>query len=138
MIVCDASAMIRMVLGDSMGRALSDALDFEDRICAPDLFAFEVTNVFWKYAQVEELTLEQAQELLRVALEAVDLYVPAGDLFEEVLPESVRLGHAAYDVFYLVLARRLGATLATCDRRLADVARDCGVRVLLGQELVER
>lgn len=72
-----------------------------------------------------------------MALEAVDLYVLASDLFEEVFPESVRLNYSVYDLFYLVLARRLGALLATCNRRLAALARECGVPVLLGQELVE-
>lgn len=79
-----------------------------------------------------ELTLGQAPQLLHVALEAVDLYVLASDLFEEVLPESVRLNYSVYDLFYLVLARRLGALLATCNRRLAALARECGGDSALG------
>lgn len=134
--MCDVSAMVHMAFDDSIGAALCKSLDFEDRLCAPDLYAFEATNVFWKYGQANQLSHGQAQELLRLVLEAIDLYFPVGELYEEVLNESVRLSHPAYDVFYLVLARRLGAKLVTCDRRLSNLALSCGIDVVFGPGLV--
>ena len=41
--------------------------------------------------------------------------------------ESVRLGHSSYDLFYVVLARRTGATLFTLDKKLQDLSLSLGV-----------
>ena len=41
--------------------------------------------------------------------------------------ESVRLEHSSYDLFYLILARREGATLFTIDRKLQDLCARNGV-----------
>lgn len=45
----------------------------------------------------------------------------------EILHESLRLDHSSYDLAYLVLARRTGATLFTLDGKLADACERCGV-----------
>lgn len=41
--------------------------------------------------------------------------------------ESLRLGHSSYDLFYLVLARRTGATLFTLDKKMQELALDAGI-----------
>ena len=130
MIVCDASALVQMALMTPVGAKLVQSIDFGDRLAAPDLLAFEVTNAFWKYVRAGLCTSDEARQLLARALNVVDVYFHAGELYEEVLSESVRCEHATYDIFYLVLARRLAAPLATCDKRLAALAREAGLVVI--------
>ena len=57
----------------------------------------------------------------------MDEIIPIRSLMREVVSESVRLGHPVYDIFYFVLARRLGATLFTLDKRLIKLCEQEGV-----------
>jgi len=52
------------------------------------------------------------------------------ELAVESLHEALRLNHPVYDLYFLVLARRNGATLLTVDEKLKRLALDCGVSVL--------
>lgn len=51
----------------------------------------------------------------------------AGSFRGEALTEAVRLRRPVYDMVYFVLARRLGATLFTLDKRLQALCIDNGV-----------
>ncbi len=51
-------------------------------------------------------------------------------LWTEALTESLRLDHSSYDLFYLVLARREGATLFTLDRKLQKLCDKNGVNAI--------
>lgn len=132
LVVVDASAATRYVANSGAGTPFEPYLDESHHLCAPDIYPFELTNSFWKYVRAGLETLDEAERHITEALELIDTYFPAGEMYREVLSESVRLGHSAYDVYYLVLARRLMATLLTCDQKLAKLAESNGVRVVLG------
>ncbi|MFP4612575.1 MAG: type II toxin-antitoxin system VapC family toxin, partial [Spirochaetaceae bacterium] len=65
---------------------------------------------------------EQAHELLDGIVGLVDEFVPAHELCHEALSLSVEANHPVHDAFYVILARRLEASLATADKRLAALA----------------
>jgi predicted nucleic acid-binding protein len=134
-VVLDASAAVRLVVGPAptdIAEMLADA----DDVCAPALFEAEVANVLWKYVGAGAFAVDDALGRLTTALRLCDRFIEvggiplAGSLLSESFAESCRLKHPLYDLLYLVAARRLTATLATCDARLGSLAARQGVSVI--------
>ena len=67
----------------------------------------------------------------------VDCFHDDASLAKEALSESIRYRHPAYDMFYLVLARRTGATLFTLDKKMWALARDMHVNCIEEADLAE-
>ena len=127
-VVLDASAAMDVAL---YGEASRFAAWIQDAsvVLAPDLFVAEITNAFWKYRQFNGVDDETCSAGIEVCLSMVDGFVESGQLHHEVFHEAARQQHSAYDVFYLVCARRNGATLLTRDRKLRAVATAAGVKI---------
>jgi predicted nucleic acid-binding protein len=121
-VVLDAGAGIEVVLNRSRSDEIASVLDSSTRVYAPSLYTAEVTNALWKYLRSGQVGKEDAKEALRIALGLIDEFPNLQDCTDEVLSESVRLNHSAYDIFYLVLARRTDSTLITLDRKLLSLA----------------
>ena len=100
-----------------------------DEVMAPVLFQSEVTNVLWQYVKGGYIDEQNAKITMLHILKLVDNYLETADLVVESLHESIWMDQSAYDVQYLVAARRNGATLLTKDRKLFEKARQCGVNV---------
>lgn len=127
-VVLDASAAVQLVLNGPRAAALRIALERADTVVAPQLYIAEVANAFWKYARAGQLDSDMASAALRDAIELVDRFVAGEEIAAEALHEAVRSGHPVYDLLYLVTARRMAATLVTCDRRLGNLCEASGVR----------
>jgi predicted nucleic acid-binding protein len=121
-VVLDASAGIEVVLNRSRSNEIASVLESSKRVYAPGLYKAEVTNVLWKYLRSGQITKEDAKAALQISLGLIDEYIDIQDFTDEVLSESVRLNHSAYDIFYLVLARRTDFTLITLDRKFRSLA----------------
>ena len=130
MIVMDANAALAIALGTDYGRALGDLRLQDERIVAPTLFHAEVAHAIGKYVRGGYLAVEEAVDVARDAVALVDEFSDDGTLWAEAMTESARLGHSSYDLFYLVLARRLAATLFTVDRKLQALCAANGVNAL--------
>ncbi|MBI4318061.1 MAG: type II toxin-antitoxin system VapC family toxin [Chloroflexi bacterium] len=121
--VVDASVIAERVFADS--RADEAALIIRsNNLCAPDLLGYELANVLRTKVrrQPDQLdlfitALEKALAL-PIRLGRVD-HVAAARL-------AVETGLSAYDASYLLMARDLGAQLATFDKRLEQAARGAG------------
>lgn len=70
---------------------------------------------------------EEAQRLLGLALGLVDHYHRMSDFAVETYRAALQFDHPVYDMYYLVLARHMGAMLVTLDRKLARVCDEAGV-----------
>jgi predicted nucleic acid-binding protein len=134
----DASAAVRTIIdANPMPASMVDTLDSADTILVPALFKTEVANALWKYVQHGDITAQDAAVRLKHALSYPDHQVDetsdprVQELTEEALSEACHLNHPVYDLVYVVLARRLSATLVTCDGRLAQVAQSLGVAVIV-------
>lgn len=127
MIVLDCNAAVEIARGSKDGSALAALMLDGERTIAPRCFSFELANVASKYVRGGYLTQEAALEMAKQASELVDEYQNDEGAWTEVVAESIRLGHAAYDLFYFVLARRNAATLFTLDRKLQRLCRENGV-----------
>ena len=127
MIVLDANAAVAIVRNTEEGRAIRGLAVEGEEILAPYLFISEVANSLWKYIRAGEMEPALASAKTQEAYNYVDTFIPDADLMPEAILEASAMGHSAYDMFYLVLARRKKATLFTCDRRLMDICDIAGV-----------
>jgi predicted nucleic acid-binding protein len=60
----------------------------------------------------------------------VDEFVPIAENNLEALHEAIRLEYSVYDMLYLTLARRTGATLMTLDGPLNTIAEREGIEIV--------
>jgi len=117
-IVVDASAMIELLLQTALGRRVEERLfSSRERLHAPHLLDVEVMQAMRRIVLARDVTPARAEEALE-DLGAIDI-VRHGhrDLLQRAW--ELRRAVSGYDAMYLALAEALGATLVTCDRRLA-------------------
>ena len=129
MIVLDASAAVHMVRESQEGHALLALLDDieGESIISCSMFGAEVRNAFWKYVKAGQISYGVACDCIEDAIGLVDDFVSIEDLADEAFLEAVNRQHSVYDMLYLCLARRKGATLFTLDRRLASLCQKMNV-----------
>ena len=127
MIVMDANAALAIAMGTDTGEALSLLQCAEEEVIAPSLINAEVAHALTKYIRGNHIPSDEAIACGRDALAIVDRFVDDSSLWIEATTEAIRLDHSSYDMFYLLLARREGATLFTLDRRLQSLCESHGV-----------
>lgn len=127
MIVMDSCAACEIVRKTEYGTALEQLMLRNEAVATCDLYGAEIASIFRKAAIREKLKPALAEKYQRAALDLIDEFHPLRPLQTEVLMESIRLHHSTYDMFYFVLARRLGATLFTVDRKLMALCGENGV-----------
>lgn len=135
MIVLDCCAVIELVEQTKAGLALQSLMLCNEEAVSVDLLSAELTSVIRKQVLRGEIERDKAGAYLAEAVGLVDRFVPAFDLQQEALSESLRLNHSSYDMFYFVLARRCGATLFTTDQGLAKLCLDNGVNAICKVDL---
>lgn len=128
--VIDTSAAVAVALDRPDSKKLQTALADAEQVVAPELFAAEVVNTFWKYHHVQSMPLPECQDALDDALAIPDELVAHHELCREVFSAACHSGSPAYDLFFLVLARRYDAILLTLDAKLARLAAKLKVRCL--------
>lgn len=133
-VVVDASAAIRIARRLGSFKSLQGYLENADSIDAPDLYIPEVTNAVWKYFQAGSLSRQLAEETLDASISIPDEFTPMRTLYQEALSLSVTGQRAAYDMFYLVLARRNNAVLVTADKKLSRFAESHDVKVFAPED----
>ena len=114
----DASAVVEYLTGASGGGAIAERLfDHEFDVHIPHLCIVETASVLRGLVRGAKLSDERAENAL------FDLMsMPAvRHSHEPYLARSWELRHnlSSYDAIYVALAEALGATLVTCDQRLA-------------------
>ena len=129
-LVLDASAAAEIVMRRNQAERFRKAAAEAEVVTVPDLYFCEIANLFWKYAHFAHVDAEQCAAALRMAAALPDESVSAPDLSIECFNAACHLSHPAYDMFYLVLARRRGAHLATLDKKLLSLCREQGVQTI--------
>ncbi|MEA5399120.1 type II toxin-antitoxin system VapC family toxin [Synechococcus sp. BA-124 BA4] len=120
--VLDASAAVRLILGDPAAAAMAEQIREAAVVLAPELMLTEVANTLWKLQRAGHLADLDPQQLLAEARDLVDRVEADRDLQAEALALACHHDHPVYDCLYLTLARREAATLISLDRRLQQLA----------------
>ena len=127
-IVLDASAALEIALNKKDSHRFRESLLQAGLVLAPDTFPSEITNTFWKYGLYSHLPSEQCQRGIDYCLDLVDDYIDTRDLCSEVFAESVKAKHPAYDLFYLIVARRHNASILTKDKKMIRLATELQIK----------
>jgi predicted nucleic acid-binding protein len=120
--VLDASAAVRLILGDPAAAAVAEQIREAAHVIAPELMLSEVANSLWKLQRADLLADLDPLQLLADARDLVDRVEPDRHLQAEALALACHHDHPVYDCLYLALARREAATLISVDRRLQQLA----------------
>ncbi len=120
--VLDASAAVRLILGDPAADAVAEQIREAAVVLAPELMLTEVANTLWKLQRAGHLADLDPQQLLAEARDMVDRVEADRHLQAEALALACHHDHPVYDCLYLALARREAATLISLDRRLQQLA----------------
>jgi predicted nucleic acid-binding protein len=118
MIVLDASAVLELLLGTELGRAIAKRIaDPALGLHVPHLLDVEVAQALRRFVQCGEL----GQDTARIALEDLSSLDLERHAHEPLLGRiwALRENMTAYDATYVALAEALDAVLLTCDGRLA-------------------
>ncbi len=121
-VVLDASAAIEIALNRGHSSSFREVLRQSDLVLAPDTFPSEITNVFWKYAMYSEMPVEACEKGIDYCLDLIDDFIETKPLCREVFSESYKNNHSAYDLFYIVIARRNNASLLSRDAKMKTIA----------------
>jgi len=126
-VVLDASAGIEIALSRSDATKHEKIITNASKVISSDLYKAEVANVLWKYHKSGLLNKSEVIQRLHYCTELVDEYIDIDENNEEALNEGIRIDHSIYDLLYLTLARRSGATLLTQDKKLKNIAKENGI-----------
>ena len=128
--ILDASAGIEIALDKENAHKFVTKLNSATKVVTTELYKAETANVIWKYYRANLLNKEDALRILKYCDNLIDEYVDISSNFEESLVESMRLNHPTYDLLYLTLARRRGATLISMDKKLIRLSIENGVEII--------
>jgi len=130
-VVIDASAAVGLVLAFPGTERFAAPLEQANLVAAPDLYVAEVCNALWKYRKADLLPIARCELAVEQALNLPDRIEPSGALHVEAFALACRHLHPVYDALYLVLARRNNALLLTLDRRLAALAEQLDIEIIV-------
>ena len=130
----DASVAMAWCFEDEVTEATDVVLDRlrDDEAAVPVIWPLEVTNVLLVAERRDRLSEAQASRFLELLTQLPIEVDDAPHDLAAIVAAGRRHELSSYDASYLVLAERLGAPLATVDRRLANAAERAGVELLVG------
>ncbi|HEY5456219.1 MAG TPA: type II toxin-antitoxin system VapC family toxin [Acidothermaceae bacterium] len=133
MFVIDTSVAMAWCFQDEATQATEAVLDLlrEDQVVVPAIWPLEVANVLLVAERRGRLSEAQASRFLELLAQLpINVDTSPTDL-AGIVATGRRHTLSSYDAAYLLLAERLGTTLATLDKPLAKAARKAGVQLLI-------
>lgn len=115
--VVDASLLGAIVFGEPRAQEAADLLRGFD-LLAPGLLAYELAHMAQKKTARYPALETAIEDALKLALNLDIRWTDVDHI--AVLRLAIETGLTTYDASYLYLARALGASLATLDRRLSQ------------------
>jgi predicted nucleic acid-binding protein len=118
-IVLDASAVIEWLLQSRTGIKIDQRIFARsESLHAPHLLDVEVAQVLRRYVRDKTITAQRGQEALEDLAGLPLVRYPHDFLIPRIW--ELRAMLTAYDATYVALAELLGASLLTCDRKIAS------------------
>ena len=128
-LVIDASFAFRLILPGPLQKRCQTLVALWHRdgyvLCAPTLWLYEITSALCKVVHFGQITCDEGQHALTLAQKlGVRLFAPDDAQTALAFDWTMRLKRAAaYDSFYVALAKTLRSELWTADKRLVNTAR---------------
>lgn len=129
-VVLDASSAIEIALNREKANKYREILRESDLVLAPDTFPSEITNVFWKYASFSDMATDQCEKGIDYCIDLIDDYIETKSMCREVFSESLKNEHAAYDIFYLIIARRYNGLILSRDKKMNKIAQELKIKTM--------
>ncbi|MCY4397787.1 MAG: type II toxin-antitoxin system VapC family toxin [Gemmatimonadetes bacterium] len=123
MIVVDTNVMVRFVVGGRHGADATRLFLRDPEWAAPVILMSELTNVLLGFVRRSSMTLDQAKAMCDDAATVLGPRVLSVSA-DRVMDVALECGLTAYDAEFVVVARELGARLATGDRAMLRGAGD--------------
>ena len=133
-LVVDASFTFRLILPNPQQDILQSLVEgwLQDgyQLVAPTLWLYEMTSALCKVVRFGEIASEEGERALAlVQALGVELISPDEEQARSAFEWTIRLDRAAaYDSFYLALAKRLGCMLWTADQKLRNAVDEPWIR----------
>lgn len=116
MIVIDASAVVEMCLGTSLGKNISrNILDCDEDLVAPELLPLEVMHALRRRRNLKLLKDIEATEAFKLFCLMPIQHLSHAELVQRVW--QLRDNMTAYDATYVALAEKLSAPIWACDSK---------------------
>jgi len=128
-VVIDVSGAVHILTHKEKAEKFEKVLQEATRVISPDLYISELTNTFWKHYTHKIFSMDECGKYIQDGIDYIDSFIDSQTLWQEAFAEGVRNNHSIYDMFYLVAARRNGATLVTNDSDLAEICKKNGVKI---------
>ena len=127
--VIDVSGAMEIVLNKEKAGKFDRALQDSAYVIAPDLYASELANAFWKYHSAKMLSKDECVKYIQQGLGLITRFIDAKELWEEAFCEGTKNKHPVYDMFYMVAARRYNGILITNDSKLAAICKKNHIQI---------
>ncbi len=127
-LVIDASFAFRLLLPGQHQQYCQNLVSKWHRenyeLCAPTLWSYEITSALCKMIHFGQITQNEGQQALTLTKKLnVKLFSPDDTQIALAFDWTIKLNRAAaYDSFYLALAKTLDSELWTADKRLFNAA----------------
>lgn len=118
-LVVDASIATSWIVKEAISPQAVTLFSAGETLIAPDLLVAEVGNAVWKAERRGNATALQVSSAVVILRQAMSDFEPTLPLLPAAAALARELNHPIYDCFYLALAQREGAELATADARMA-------------------
>lgn len=125
--VLDASAAIKLALGQNERETVAAVLKESDWVIVPSLYLYEVSNTLWKYYRGGYLELDNLKVVNVNCIRLTDEIVAADEIYEGAFNLACKMNSSAYDMAYLEVCLRKKAGLLTFDKRLKASAKDLDI-----------
>jgi predicted nucleic acid-binding protein len=128
-IVVDASVAVKWLLPEAGSKAATALGGQDSGLIAPSLIAAEIGNAVWKAVRSGKVQRSEALAGIDAVLLWFESLIPIEHLCLRALNLAITLRHPIYDCFYLALAERENAPLATADEAMIAAARKMKIKV---------
>ena len=123
-VVMDSSVAIKWFVTEpysTESRKILDGYKAGDiNLLAPDLINAEVGNIIWKKHHVQDLSAEDAQEIIETFQSVTIEFTPSAVLMDEAYRLAIAHERTVYDMMYVALSKREKCRFVTADERLVN------------------
>ena len=118
-LVVDASVAVKWLVVEEDSADARGLLDDEE-LHAPRLLVSEIANAVWRKVRLDQVDRGAAGQLLATMSDVPVRWHADETICADAIRLAIAYDRPVYDLMYVALAQRLGASVVTADRRLTN------------------